>query len=117
MIGWIIAGMIAGAVVTACLTIFWENIAVWLNNTAANAIEKVLGYGARNRMHRAVATVDRVMKKIRNQTIVYTKQHELDTHFHKTTLTSEAPIYEIDAEVLDEIEKNNKIVQEFIYKN
>ncbi|MDD2495243.1 MAG: hypothetical protein PHE29_08625 [Tissierellia bacterium] len=43
IIGWIMLG----AAVTACLVTFWDEIRIWLNNTAADAVEKVLGYGAR----------------------------------------------------------------------
>lgn len=113
MLGWIILG---AAVATAVLYKFWDNIKQWLNNTAANTIEKALGYGARSRMHRAVATIDRLMNKIRNTTIVYTKKNELDTHFHKTTLYAEADIYSIDEGVLKEIENKKILVNEFIYQ-
>ena len=70
-IGWVVATAVIGG---ALLITFWNNIKNWLNNTAANAVERVLGYGARERMHRAVATIDKAMNKIRNRTVIYTKK-------------------------------------------
>jgi hypothetical protein len=88
----------------------------WLNNVAADAVERVFGYGARNFMHRAIAKIDRVIDKVRNRSTIYTKKNNLDTHFLKTEIISEAPVYEIDREVLDEIKKQGELVQEFGYK-
>ena len=111
--GWVVATAVIGG---ALLIKFWNNIKNWLNNTAANAVERVLGYGARERMHRAVATIDKAMNKIRNRTVIYTKKNNLDTHFHKTTLEAEASIYPIDEGILKEIEKKKVLVQEFGYQ-
>lgn len=115
MIGWIALGVAASTVVAIALTKFWDQIRMWLNNTAANAVERVLGYGARTRMHRAIATIDRVMDKIKNTTVVYTKRNELDTHYHKTTLESKASVYSIDEGVLKAIEDQGRVIQEFSY--
>ncbi|WP_343346245.1 hypothetical protein [Terrisporobacter petrolearius] len=117
MIGWVALGAAAVTVGAFALVKFWDQIRMWLNNTAANAVERLLGYGARTRMHRAVATVDRVIDKIRNRVVVYTKKDELDTHYHKTTLEAEASVYSIDEGVLKNIENQGRIIQEFSYKS
>ena len=113
LIGW----AILGAVVATCLVAFWDEIRMWLNNTAANAVERVLGYGARERMHRATARIDRVMDKIRNRTVVYTKRSELDSFYDKTTLVSEESIYEISDDIINEINYRGVLIQEFEYRN
>lgn len=112
ILGW----FILGAVVVGAITIFWDEIKNWLNNTAADAVEKVLGYTARQRMYRAVARIDKYMNVIRNRTIVYTKKHELDNIFDKVTLSADASPYEIDSEVLNEIRNKGELVQEFGYR-
>lgn len=113
LIGWVLLG----AVVATCLVTFWDEIRKWLNNTAANVVEKVLGYGARERMHRATTRIDRVMDKIKNRTVVYTKRSELDSFYDKTTLVSEASIYEISDEIINEISYKGELVQDFEYRN
>ncbi len=116
MLGWVIAGMVAGAILITALDRFWDSIANWLNNTAANAIEKVLGYDARRYMQRAVATVTRVHDRLHNKTIVMTRQSALDTHIHKITLSSDAPVYEQEEDVRREFEQKNTLVNEFTYQ-
>ncbi len=112
VIGWIIVGALAAG----AITMFWNDIKNWLNNTAADAVERVLGYDSRRLMHRAVARIDRVVNKIKNKTIVYTKKNELDTHYDKVTLSAEAPSYEIDDKVLEKLNNEGNLVQEFKYK-
>ncbi|KGR73545.1 hypothetical protein [Ureibacillus manganicus] len=116
MLGWIIVGLLVGAVVATGVVAFWDDIRRWLNNTAANFVEKYLGYGARNRMHRAVTKIDKVMNVIKNQTVIYTKRNRLDTMFDKVTMEAEANPYEIDNDVLQQINKEGKLVQEFEYR-
>lgn len=111
-IGWILVGVVA----TACLVTFWDEIRQWLNNSAADTVERILGYGARERMHKAVSRIDRVVDKVRNKTIVYTKKNDLDSYYDKTTLLAESPSYEIKHDILEEIRKSNGLVQEFQYK-
>lgn len=113
IIGWILIGTVAAT----CLITFWDDIKVWLNNTAANAVEKVLGYGARERMHKATAKIDKIVNKIRNNTVVFTKKSNLETYYDKTTIVAESPIYEIPDDVISEINKNGSIVQVFEYRN
>lgn len=112
IIGW----ALLGSVTTAVLVTFWDQIRNWLNNVAANMVEKVFGYNARNNMQKAVAKVDRVMDTIRNRATVYTKKDPLDKYFVKTDIVAKAPVSKIDSGVLEEIKKQSVLVQEFGYK-
>lgn len=115
MIGWVIAG-IAGSLLAGAIALFWDDIKKWLNNTAADAVEKTLGYNARKFMHRAVTRIDRVFDKIKNRTVVYSKKDSLDTHYDKVTLSADASPYEIDDEVLEKLKNQGELVQEFEYQ-
>lgn len=112
MAGWVILGAVASSILLA----FWEDIRGWLNNVAANYIEKKLGYNAKQNMHKALSGVDRIVDKIKNTSVIYTKKNRLDTYYDKTTIVAEQPVYKIDRKVIDEIDKKGKITQEFEYK-
>lgn len=111
-IGWIIAGSVA----TTLFITFWDEIRNWLNQVAADAVERVFGYKARQAMHRAISKIDRVMDKVRNTATIYTKKNPLDTHYVKTDIIAEDSVYEIDNRILDEIQRKGNLVQEFEYK-
>lgn len=115
MIEWIIAAAI-GALLTGCLIAFWDSIKEWLNTVAADAVERVLGYGARYRMQKAVAFVDRVVQRIRNRAVIYTKKYNNSLYFDKTTVIAECSVKDIEQDVLDEINKNGQLIQEFDYR-
>lgn len=108
--------ILAGAVLTGVIATFWDDIRSWLNSVAADFVERHLGYGARQKMHRAVSKVNKLINKIKNTSVVYTKKNDLDTYFDKTTIVSEAPIYEIDNDIIEEINNKGHIVQEFEYR-
>ena len=112
IIGWIVVGVISA---TFFIT-FWDDIKRWLNNSAADVVEKYLGYDARQFMFKAVSKIDKVLGKIRNRTVVYTKKNRLDNFYSKVTLEADAEPYEIDSRVLQEIEKETVLVQDFEYK-
>ncbi|MEH7009212.1 hypothetical protein V7087_00075 [Neobacillus niacini] len=112
VLGWILLGVAVGTV----LITFWDDIRNWLNQVAADAVERVFGYKARQAMHRAIAKVDRIMDKVRNTSTIYTKRDPLATHFVKTDIVAEDSVYEIDNRVLEEIQRKGSIVQEFEYK-
>ena len=109
---WVIGSVIAaGALIT-----FWDNIASWLNNVAADVVEEAFGYSARNKMQRAVAKIDGVMDKIRNRSTIFVKENRLDTHYLKTEIEAEADVYDVDSKIIDEIRSKKELVQEFEYK-
>ena len=115
-LGWFVIGMVAGAVALTAIDIFWNNIAEWLNNTAANAVERVLGYKARKCMEKAVARVSKMRDKLHNITVVYTRQSALDTHIQKVTLESSAPLYEQEQDVIELFERDNTLLKELEYR-
>lgn len=117
MIGWLIAGIVIGAVLVTAMDRFWDTIASWLNNTAANAVESVLGYNAKKYMQRAVATVSKFRDMLHNNTVIYAKRDYLDTYFQKISLKGTAPVYDQEEEVKETFEIKNTQVQEFEYKN
>ena len=112
LLGWVLIG----AVLTGALYYFWDDIRQWLNNTAANAVGKLLGYNARQNMIRAVCVVDRVMNNLHTRSYVYYKRNRLDTYLDKVTLEADAPVSEFDDEVLREINNKGQLIQEFGYR-
>ena len=111
MLGWVIVGGIIFA--SLALKYFWNEIAQWLNNTAANAIERKFGIDARKTMQRAVCRVTRIMNKIDNVARVYFR---MDEHYLKQVdLHASKPEYEADEEVLKEIDTKKELISEFTY--
>lgn len=114
MIGFIL-GAAAVALLTGALVAFWDSIRNWLNSTAANFVEKHLGYNARQKMHKAVSTATRIVDKVRNTSVIYTKKNRLDTYYDKTTIVAEQSVYKINQEVLDNIQEKGQITETFEY--
>lgn len=113
-LGWILLG----AAAAGALVYFWDEIRDWLNSVAADAVERAFGYSARNTLHRAVACVDRLMYKLKNKSVVYSKKSPSSLYFDKTTITCEIGIEDVDEDVLSEFEKNdNRLIQEFKYQH
>ncbi len=115
MLGWLVAGLVAGVAVAAVISVFWDDIANWLNNTAADAVERALGYNAKKNMQRAVVIVDRIVNMVRNTGTIYTKEHVTDGYFTKVTYEAEAPAYQIEEDVLKEIKDKGQLVNQFEY--
>ena len=113
-LGW----FLAGAFLAGCLVHFWDDIKEWLNTVAADAVERAFGYNARACMHRAIATVDRFMSKLKNTSVVYSKKNPSDLYFDKTTIRCEMNTSEVDEDVWAEFDKNNnRLIQEFVYRH
>lgn len=115
VVGVILGWALVGAVATGLLVTFWDSIRSWLNNVAANAIERAFGYSARNKMQRAVVKIDRFMDKVRNRSTIYAKENRLDTHYIKTDIVAEADPYSVDNKVLEEIRNKKELVEEYKY--
>lgn len=115
ILGWLLAGAL-GVGIAAAIVVFWDEIKSWLNNVAADVVERTLGYNARQNMYRAITRIDRVMDIVRNRTVVYYKKNHFSDMYDKVTLGADAKCYDIDSEVLDEIKNKNELVQEFIYR-
>ena len=111
-LGWVMVGCAR----TGVFLRFWDEIREWLNHTAADIVQKYIGYDARQAMQRAVCRVDRVVDRIRQMPTVYYKRNRLDTHFDKVTYEATAPVYEFDRKILNEIEQKGQLVQEMEYR-
>ena len=106
-----------GALATMSLvTKFWNDIKDWLNNTAADVVQRHIGYDARRAMQKAVNKADRVMDKIRNVSQVYYRSDPLATHYDKVTMELTAPTYEFDDEFIKTINEQRVLTQEMGYK-
>ena len=111
--------MVIGALFlgSAALVRFWDDIKNWLNNVAADAVERNFGYSARQNIQKAVAVVDLLVSKIRNKSIVYSKKSPTDTYFDKTTITAETGIQNVEEDVKRELINNgNRLTQTYEYK-
>ena len=107
----LILGALAGG---AALVHFWDDIKDWLNHVAGDAVEKMFGYQARQNIHKAIAIIDRVVSKIKNTSIIYSKKSPTATYFDKTTVTAETGVQNVEADVLKELSNNgNRLTQEF----
>lgn len=111
-LGWVILG----AVLTGALLRFWDDIRAWLNNTAANVVQRYIGYDARKAMQRAVCVADRVMNKLRNTSKIYYKKNAMDDYLDVVTVRTSAPIYEFDEEIQEKLSKQGQLEQQFGYK-
>ncbi|MGL4875347.1 MAG: hypothetical protein ACRC30_11925 [Clostridium sp.] len=109
----VIGALIAGG--TGLIVKFWESIANWLNTTVCDYIEKKFGYKGRQGLQRAVTKISKVMNKVRNTSVIYTKRDRLDEYIDKTTIVTEGETSKIPQEVLNKIEKG-PIEQEFTYE-
>jgi hypothetical protein len=123
MIGWILVGLatlIAGAVMAKPEIVerFWKSIEGWLNTTAADAVERMFGYQARQRMYRTVSKVNYVIERhvAKNRSTVYSKKSRLDDTIVMTVLETEAPEAKLDRGLLEDIKANRCHVAEYQYK-
>ncbi|MCI8525682.1 MAG: hypothetical protein HFF17_07100 [Oscillospiraceae bacterium] len=110
------AGVLVGVAVAALLDAFWNDIAQWLNHTAAGAVKRVLGYDARKLMKRAIVRVSRLRDKLHNRAVIYTKRDAMDSFYTKVTADAGAPVYQVDKEILTKIENDGQMVNEFGYR-
>lgn len=116
ILGAIAVGLFLGASAMALVTSFWNDIKDWLNNTAADVVQKYIGYDARKAMQKAVNKADRVVNKIRNVSQVYYRSDPLATHYDKVTMEVTAPTYEFDKEFLKTMDEQGSLVQEMQYQ-
>lgn len=111
---WTIIGIIA--LMSAVLVTFWNEIANWLNHTAADVVGKYLGYNARKGMQKAICVASRAVNKVRTIGDIFVKKHPLDTRIDKVRIEATAPEYEVDQKVLQKMEKERQLTQDFQYQ-
>lgn len=122
MLGWVIAGLIGLAVGATVVAVtasdrLWDKVSHWLNNTAANVVEKVLGYKAKQNMHRAITAIGNIRDHlVHRNAVVYTKVNKMDSFFKKVTYEASASENQFDDEILDRIHAEGELTQEFEYR-
>ena len=110
MLGWIIVGL----AVTALTLKYWDRIKNWLQTIVADKIERVFGYGARQRVHHAVSIADKTINGIRNRIFVYVKKKNgqgYDKYMEKECRV----IGDVEDEIVKEIDKKDTLIEEFTY--
>ena len=113
LVGWILLGTVA----VGALAYFWNDIKEWLNNTAADAVERALGYNARLNMQRAVSVADRIMQTVRVRSTIYAKKNPQAFYIDKVIVEGSIPESSLDNNVIQEIKNKGSIVQEFVYQS
>ena len=110
--GWIIA---AGIIIASiALLHFWEDIAMWLNNVAADAVQRKFGVCARKTMQRAVCKVTRVVDKINNLARIFLKEERVGV-LRQIDIKATVPVYEVDEDVLKELNRKKELINDFTY--
>lgn len=122
MIGWVIVGLVGLAVGAAAVAVtasdrLWDKVRHWLNNTAADVVEKVFGYRAKQNMHRAITAVGNIRDHlVHRNAVVYTKLNKMDSFYKKVTYEASASEEQFDIEILDKIHQEGQLTQEFEYR-
>ena len=111
----VVVGVGIGVALAAALQRFWDGIANWLNSTAADAVERALGYNARQYMLRATAAVTKVFDKLNNKTVIYTRQSALATDIQKVTLSSTGLLSDQEDEVRKKFEEEQTLINDYTY--
>lgn len=107
---WIAVGLAATALTIA----YWDRIKNWLNTVVADRLEKVLGYGARKRLHHAVSIADRVAGGIRNRLFIYVKKKN-GIGYDKMEEKLLDDFSTVEDAIVQEINEKGPIIQEFTY--
>lgn len=108
---WIAVGLAATAITIA----YWDKIKNWLNTIVADRLEKVLGYGAKKRLHHAVSIADRVAGGIRNRLFIYVKKKN-GAGYDKMEEKILDDFSTVEDSIVQEINEKGPVIQEFEYK-
>jgi hypothetical protein len=107
---WIIVGLAATALTVA----YWDRIKNWLNTVVADRLEKVMGYGARKRLHHAVSIADKVAGGIRNRLFIYVKKKN-GVGYDKMEEKLLDDFNTVEDTIVQEINEKGPVIQEFTY--
>ncbi len=113
----LIVGSIAAPVLQELLKGFWTQIRDWLNGTAADVVQKYIGYDARKALHKAVNKVDHVVNMIRNTTWAYYRSTPDARYYDKVKMTTEAPDYEFNSDLVNNLEVDEFSMNTMDYVN
>jgi hypothetical protein len=104
-----------GALLVGILARYWEDIRRWLNTTAADAVERALGYEARRNMHMAVSVADRVFRMFQGRAVatnvstVFTLN--ADNTYGKVQMLNNIPAEELGQEYLNEMRTADNVME------
>lgn len=115
ILGVAVLGFVFTATIIA-LTPLWDKIKIWLNGHAANIVEKMFGYKARKNIYQAISKIDRLVDKIRQTSVIYTKEKPWDNFYHKVEITTTIDESELDYKILDILNTEKSVEQKFEYK-
>ena len=115
VLGAIALGLGLSVAAVALVTKFWNEVRDWLNHTAADVVQRYIGYDARKAMQKAVCKADRIINKIRNIAQVYYRSTPLATYYDKVTMEVTDSTANFDKEFLNTIDQQGSIVQEMNY--
>ncbi len=117
LIGVALVGAAAGVIAALLLKKYWPSFQEWLNTHALDVVEQKLGYNAKKTIERAESYVTKLYDKLEHKTTIYVgRQSVLDTHFHKVTFKSSAPLYSQDTDVQNAFLEQPTDAKAFEYK-
>ena len=99
----------------AVLRVYWDRIRNWLNNSAADVVEKALGLKARKAMFKAVSVADRVFRVFNNRPVatnistVFSKMSN-DT-YEKVQMINNIPAEELGNEYMEEMRTADNVME------
>ncbi|MDR1532903.1 MAG: hypothetical protein LBS62_12140 [Clostridiales bacterium] len=113
-----VIALLAGLAVGAVLTKYWDNIRAWLNNEAADWVERNLGYKARRGLFKAVSVADTIFRQLNGRSVAFNTSTLFSKmsgdSYTKTVITHYDRADELGDEWLDDVRNNN--VQELDYR-
>ena len=94
---------------------YWDKVKQWIETILADRLEKVLGYGARKRLHHVVSIADKTARGIRNRVYVYIKKIT-GKGYEKMEEKRLDDISVVEEDIIKEIDEKGPIIQEFKYE-
>lgn len=95
---------------------FWTAVKDWLNNTAANIVEKHLGYNARRQFVKSLCTAERQIDKIIGKDILYIRESPSAQKYKKLTVNHSSKSINYDQQLINYIDEERSIVNTMDYK-
>ena len=109
------AALLVGIAAGSILIKYWNKIKAWLDNTAADTVERILGYKARETMFKAISVADKVFRILEghrvasNVSTVFTKSR--NNNYTKLTMINNVSADELGQAYLDEMRNGNNIME------
>lgn len=111
--------LILAAAAVAALTVlayaYWDRIKQWIETILADRVERVLGYGARKRLHHVVSIADKTARGIRNRVYVYVNKIT-GKGYEKMEEKRLDDISVVEEDIIKEIDEKGPIIREYKYE-